>query len=196
MAEQGFVKFFGEGINRKEHTFPVLEEVKRAGCHWACTFPKSKKPRMVHDGAIMFMGRLVAHPNDTLIFGRAIGMQYKEGRDDATKAEIKLRDWKTKWPRYVRVHDAEFIQGMLSDGVSLDEMMKELGPNSFTSTKRNLLAGKGNTNPRTAFSQQAAVELTPEAIVWMNERLEGCFANHGKISPEELAKLDWPKVKL
>ena len=192
-AEQGFVKFFGEGTNRVEHSFPVFEEVKRAGCHWACNFPKGKRPRQVRDGAIMFLGRFVARPSDTLIFGRAIGMKHKEGRDDSTEAEIRIHGWKAKWPHYVRVHDAEFIQGTVSDGVSLGELMQELGPHSFSSTQRNLKAGHGNTNPRAAYRQQAAVELTQEAISWLNCRLEECFALHGKISPAVLAKLDWPE---
>jgi hypothetical protein len=195
IAEQGFVKFFGEGINREVPSLPVLEEVKSSGSHWACTYPTTKRPRQVRDGAIMFMARLVK-PEDILIFGRGIGLQYKEGRDDASAADIKRRDWKAKWSRYVRVHDAEFVNGTLSNGISLNELMSELGADAFASTKRNALAGQGNTNPRTALMQKAAVELTPMAISWMNDRLDRSFANNGKISQDELAKLDWPNIKL
>jgi hypothetical protein len=42
------------------------------------------------------------------------------------------------------------------------------------------------------FSQQPAVELTAEAMVWLNQRLDSCLEQHGKISPDSLAKLDWP----
>jgi hypothetical protein len=94
------------------------------------------------------------------------------------------------------VHDAEFVNGTLSDGVSLNALMNELGADAFASTKRNALAGQGNTNPRAALMQQAAVELTPMAISWMNDRLDRSFANNGKLSPDELAKLDWPNIKL
>ena len=144
----------------------------------------------------MFMARLVKHPTDILIFGRGIGMQYVEGRDDASPSDIEKRPWKAKWSRYVRVHNVEFVSGTLSNGVSLNELMQELGSNSFAPTKRNALARQGNTNPRTAFNQQAAVELTPEAISWLNERVDQTLATNGKISPAELAKLDWPKIKL
>jgi hypothetical protein len=92
----------------------------------------------------------------------------------------------------VRVHDVEFIEGKLSDGVSLNELIKRFGPDSFASTKRNALARSGNTNPRRALSQQPAVELTPEAITWMNQRLDHCFKSLGKISFAALTKLDWP----
>lgn len=191
-ADQGFVKFFGEGHNRENPELAVIEEVKRAGCHWACSYPRGKRPRQVRDGAVMFMGRLVRNPVDTLIFGRAIGMKYVEGRDDATQAEIDRRDWKAKWPRYIRVHDAEFINGKLSDGISLAELMDRFGAESFAPTSRHARAGVGNTNPRTAFSQQPAVELTPIAISWLNAQLGKAMKKHGKISPAELAGLDWP----
>jgi hypothetical protein len=194
-AEQGFVKFFGEGHNREVQSHQVLDEVKSSGAHWACTYPTTKKPRKVRDGAIMFMARIVK-PSDILIFGRGIGLQYREGRDDATRADIKLRDWKAKWSRYIRVHDVKFVNGTLAEGVSMNELMEELGSDSFASTRRHALAGKGNTNPRSAFNQQAAVELTPMAIAWLDERLNQSFAENGEISPDVLATLDWPKVKL
>jgi hypothetical protein len=193
-AEQGFVKFFGEGKNRELPSRLVLDEVKSSGAHWACTYPTTKRPRQVRDGAIMFMARLVK-PNDILIFGRGIGLQYREGHDDATLADIKLRNWKAKWSRYIRVHDAKFVNGDLANGVSLNELMDELGSDAFASTQRHALEGKGNTNPRTAFSQQAQVELTSEAISWLEGRLQRCFDRDGKISPDELAMLDWPKIK-
>jgi len=36
------------------------------------------------------------------------------------------------------------------------------------------------------------VELSPEGIAWMTEQLERAFAQHGKLSRDELKKLDWP----
>jgi hypothetical protein len=74
--------------------------------------------------------------------------------------------------------------------------MGELEGNAFAATKRNALSKKGNTNPRRAFNQQAAVELTPEAISWLDERLERSFDTYGQISKAELATLDWPTIKL
>src|SRR5262249_9128796 len=48
-APRAFVKFFGEGHNRAEHSMLVFDEVQRSGCHWACTYPKNKRPRQVED---------------------------------------------------------------------------------------------------------------------------------------------------
>ena len=36
---QAFVKFLGEGANRVPLDFPTVEEIDRAGCHWALAYP-------------------------------------------------------------------------------------------------------------------------------------------------------------
>jgi hypothetical protein len=193
-APKAFVKFFGESDDRTEHASPVIHEIERSGCHWACTYPKNKRPRRVEDGAIMFMGRLVRAPTDTIIFGRAVGLRHQDGRDDATPPDIKLRPWKEKWPHYVRVHHREFVAGTLENGVSLFELMDALGSNAFEATKRNAADGSGNTNPRRALMQQAAVELSAEGFAWLNAKLEEAFAKFGKVPAAELNQLDQPNL--
>jgi hypothetical protein len=196
-APQSFVKFFGEGNYRVSLDMAVLDEVDGTGCHWACTYPKNKRPRQVEDGAVMFMGRMVGNPNDIIIYGRAIGLRHVEGRDEATPEEInyKDRDWKKDWPIYIRVHHAEFVAGTLANGIRLSDLMDELKSDSFISTQTNARNGNGNTNPRSACRQKAAMPLTKEAFAWLNQRLEQAFARHGKLTPAELEKLDWPKVR-
>jgi hypothetical protein len=194
-AGQAFVKFFGEGDNRLIHTEAILEEVDSAGCHWACTYPDGKRPRAPKDGAIMFMARTMKEPHDIVVFGRAVGMKHVEGRDDATKDDIERRSWKKFWPHYIRVHHAEFMAGSFENGVSLNALMDELGAYAFAPTKKNLKKGLGNTNPRRAYSQQAAVELSEEGLAWVREKLELAFEKYGKIPQEELDKLDWPEIE-
>ena len=94
--------------------------------HWAAGYPTSKRPRNVKDNAVIFMGRLTRDPNDIRVFGWAIGMQHKRGRDDATLADIELRPWKEQWSRYIRVDRAEFVAGTMMNGVSLNELMDTL----------------------------------------------------------------------
>lgn len=192
--EQAFVKFFGRGDFRAERSMPVMDEVVRSGCHWACTYPKTKRPRNVRDGAVMFMGRMVKEPADILIFGRAIGLKHVEGRDDASPKEIKDRPFKEKWSRYVRVYNVEFLAGPLGNGISLNSMMKALGANSYLSTQRNAKKGSDKTNPRRAYLRQAAVELTPQAAGWINDRLQDAFDRFGTLPAVELAALDQPAI--
>lgn len=193
-APQSFVKFLGEGDNRVALDFPTMEEIRRAGCHWAVAYPASKRPTGVQDGAVIFIGRLTKEPNDIRVFGRAIAMRHVPGRDDATPADIALRKWKKTWPRYVRVHHAEFLRGPMDNGVSLNALMDELKARSFAATLRNARKGEGNTDPRKAYRQQAAVELSAEGAAWLVEKLEAAFLQHGRVAPAELASLDWPAV--
>jgi len=191
-ARQAFVKFLGEGDNRVPLSFTTIEEIERAGCHWAVAYPASKRPSGVQEDAIIFIARLTREPNDIRIFGRSVGMKHQPGRDDATASDIALRPWKEKWPRYIRVHHAEFVAGRMENGVSLNELMDTLGADSFAPTQRNTLRGEGNTDPRKAYRQQAAVELSAEGFSWLGERLQAAFDEHGMVPQDTLDQLDWP----
>ena len=192
-GHQAFIKFLGEGHNRARDTFPILNVVRQSECHWAVAYPKDKRPRGLGNGAIVYLGRLVAgDPPDTLIFGRAVGQKHRPGVDDASPAEIKRLDWKKKWPHYVRLSEAEFVAGALSNGVSLNQLMRELGSRSFASTLRNSKKRRGNTDPRKAYMQQAAVELSPAGAAWLDSRLSRALRVHGQISAKVLENLPGP----
>jgi hypothetical protein len=195
-APQFFVKFLGEGDNRVDLDSQTLNEIERAGCHWAVAYPASKRPTSVEDGAEIFIGRLTKDPNDIRVFGRAIAMRYVPGRDDATPADIAVRSWKQTWPRYVRVHHAEFVSGSMRNGVSLGELMDALKAQAFAATQRNATRRTGNTDPRKAYRQQAAVKLSSGGARWLRDRLEAAFTRHGKVTPAQLGSLDWPSVPI
>ena len=188
-ADQAFVKFLGEGHNRVPVCLPTIEEIEAAGCHWAVAYPATRRPRRVEDGAVMFIARLTDEP-DIRIFGRAISMKYHPGRDDASPEDIELRPWKEKWSRYIRVHHAEFVAGTIANGISLNELMCELKSDSFASTQRNAARDTGNTNPRRAYGQQPAVELSSQAIAWLGERLQAAFDEHGRVPQDTLDQID------
>jgi HKD family nuclease len=195
-ARQAFVKFLGEGNNRVSLSFSTIEEIKRAGCHWAVAYPASKRPSGVKDDAVIFIARLTQDPNDIRIFGRAIGMKHEPGRDDATPEDIALRSWKAKWPRYIRVHHADFVAGTMANGISLNDLMATLGTDSFVPTQRNAARGEGNTDPRRAYRQQAAVELSREGLFLLNEQLQSAFDAHGKVPQDTLDDFDWPVLPI
>jgi hypothetical protein len=194
-AGQAFVKIFGEASNRLEQTAPVFGEVDRSGSHWACTYPNGKRPRQAREGDVMYMGRLVRGPNDIMIFGRAIALRrHLEGLDDATEADLARRPWKTDWPHYVRVHGAEFVDGTMREGISLNALMDALAANAFAKTQENAAAETGNVNPRRTYSQQPAVRLSLQGAEWIGTRLEHAFRRHGMIQKATLETLDWPDV--
>jgi hypothetical protein len=193
-ARQGFVKFLGTSSDRVPLSFPTIKEVEAAGCHWAVCYPAKGRPAGVQDGAVIYISRLTRSPNDIRVFGRATGLRHLPGRDDATPEDIARRPWKQTWPRYIRVHHAEFVAGTMVNGVSLNALMEALGPDSFGPTQRNAARSQGNTDPRRAYRQKPAVELTGQGLAWLDDQLEVAFAAHGNVPADDLTKLDWPEI--
>jgi len=187
----GFVKFFGQASNRSPRARPVIDAVRTSGSHRICTYPRGRRPRAVRDGDVMFMGHLVSGPNDIRVYGRAIASAYEEGRDDAGAEDIARRPWLERWPHFIRVRDLEFVNGMLGDGVSLAELMDELGAYAFGPTAENADRGVGNVDPRQSIRQAAAVRLTEAGTSWLNEELERAFRKFGRVRAEEVEGLDW-----
>lgn len=190
-AEQCFVKFFGRASERSPLSVSVLDEVNSSASHWALSYPTTKPPRNVKNGALMFIARMVK-PNDISIYGRGIATAYRPGLDDATPGDILAREWKERWSRYIRVSQTEFINGTLGDGISLGELMHELGPMSFARSKARSLSGERNISLRMVYAKQAQVELTPEAAGWLNDRLNRTFERMGRITAEALDDLIHP----
>jgi hypothetical protein len=122
----------------------------------------------------MYMTRLVA-PNDAMVYGRAIAVAHVRDVDDASPADIEKRPWKAKWPHYVRVHHAEFVDGSLRNGVSLAAMIAQLGPLIFEATKRNTAQGAGNRDPRRSLMQKPAMRLSDEGADLLDGLLEAAF---------------------
>lgn len=181
---QAFLKFFGTAGNRLDPSESVADVVESSGCNWACTYPPNKRPRQVQDGDTIFMGRL-CNNGDLLIFGRAVGRQHRPGIDEATAEEIEDRSWKSDWPIYVRVHSGRFLNGRLADGVSLREMMRALGSDTYMSTQRNAVRGRGNTIPSRSMMQKAHMQLSAKASEWLSQRLEESFRRHGELDLSE-----------
>lgn len=181
---QWFVKFTGTAKDRAARSWPIRE----AGHTYQKACYDSRPPTGVKEGAVMFLSRLVADPNDIIIFGRAIAHAHVPGQDVATAEEILDRPWKKNWPYKIRLRDVEFIRGTLSLGVSLNDLMDELGAESFRSTSENAARGHGNTDPRRAYLRQGRVELTPRAAAWLSERLDARLREHDRLPLSELVR--------
>jgi hypothetical protein len=186
-----FVKFFGQGSNRSPRDRAVVDAVATSGSHRICTYPRGRRPRAVRDGDVMFMGHLVSGPNDIRVYGRAVARAYEEGRDDAGAEDIARRPWLERWPHFIRVHDMQFVEGTLGDGVSLGELMDELGAYAFGPTAENADRGVGNVDPRQSIRQAAAVRLTEAGTSWLQEELELAFRRFGRVRAETVQGLDW-----
>jgi len=194
ISSQAFVKFFGKANDRADPSKPVIKEIERTGSHWALSYPNGKRPRQPETGDVMFISTLVGPQQDMLVYGRAIAYRHQPGRDDASADDIRRIGWKNKWGRYIRVRDPEFVDGTLANGISFNQLMAELGSDSFASTAANTRAGEGNTDPRKSVMQKAHMLLSESGATWLNTKFYQTVAKHGRIQTAELEKLHWPDL--
>ncbi len=184
---QYVVKFFALSTDRWSIGTSVREAVVDSGCYWACTYPEKLRPRNIQDGALVFMAFLT-DDGDIRIFGQGLAQSYRDLVDDATPEDIQDRGWKAKWPRYIRVRNTHFFDGILGQGVSLKELRAVHGVFSFTRTAERFAAGEENINPANSIRQKPDVKLTPEAAAWLMAQLDSLYAKHGVINGVELQR--------
>jgi hypothetical protein len=189
-SRQAFVKFAGRGHERAELSVAVLDEIRRSGAFMFGSYPtRSGHPTRVKDGDTLFMSRMV-EDGDMRIIGRAIAIAHDPERDVATAAQISHRRWLRQWGHLVCVHHPKFVAGTLANGVSLDDLVEELGPLAFASTKKRLRAGeKNNIQTRRIFSQKPDARLSEEGFAWMTEQFEAALAQHGSIPDARISRL-------
>ena len=194
-ADEGqvFVKFHGVRGDPAPLSTTTLQELEGAACHRVLAYPTGKRPRIVREGDLMFIARLTKDDSFSRIFGRAIAVTHQPGREDATPADIERRAWMGQWRHFVRVEHAEFVQGTLANGISLRQLIDELGTDSFVTTQERAARGATNINPALSVRQQPAVRLTQQAREWLGERLQATFDEHGMVPPNVLDRLDWPE---
>jgi hypothetical protein len=192
ISTQAFVKFLGKTDDRADLADAVSDQVIWSEANWAVSYPNGKRPRKPKTGDVMFLGRMVHSPNDTIIFGRAIAYKHEPDRDDATVADKKRCTWRNEWPHYIRLRDPEFIDGSLHDGLSLKELMSEFKSQSFVSTSENARLGRGNVDPSMSIRQKPDVRLSTRAGNWLNAKFYEAVKKHGRVPLTELKNLYWP----
>ena len=195
-ASQAFVKFFGVGTakGRIDLSDRVIDIVRIQECHRVLAYPTGFHPRQVQDGDVVFISRMTKNPNDHRIFGWAIATKHRDGLDEATDEDITRCPWRKEYGSYIRVDEegfeAEFLDGTMGAGVSLYDLMKVLGSDSFASTQRNASAGKGNTDPRKSIARKPHIQLSEKGFAWLTDKLQEAFAKHGKITLNDIEESD------
>lgn len=188
-SRQAFVKFAGRGNDRAELTVAVLDEIRRSGAFMFGSYPtRSGHPTRVNDGDTLFMSRMT-EDGDMRIIGRAVAIAHDAERDVATADQTARRPWLQQWGYLVCVHHPKFIAGTLANGVSLDDLVEEVGPLAFVSTKKRLRAGEKDIQTRRIFSQKPDAALSEEGFGWMTEQFEAALAQHGSVPDAQVSGL-------
>lgn len=184
-----YIKFFGKADNRVELDFPIKTEIERALCHYACGFPKNKKPRQVNDGDIIYMARMTENPNDYAIFGKATALKFKDGRDIASDIEIQEREWKRKWSAYLRVEKPIFLNGFMGNGILLSDLVNKFEYDSFPSTRKRYDNGERDIVVNRSLMRKAYIGITHNAANWLDQQFEDALRITGKVSDNFLKNL-------
>ena len=189
-SQRAWIKFAGRGNDRAPLSDLILDEIDRSGAFMFCSYPRSARPRRVQDGDTIFLSRMTHAPNDMRIIGRSIAVEHDEDHDVATPAQIAHREWLSTWPNLIYVHNCEFIDGQLSNGISLNELMTALGPACFQRTLERDQAGETGVNPRSSIMRKPDVLLSGEGFAWLTHEIEAALARHGRFSEERLNELE------
>lgn len=181
-AENYFCKFSASSSDRPSGTKLVEDWIKDCDFTIGGFYPKNKRPRIVRDGDVMFPAVLCADPRDIFVIGRAYALKYVEGDDDATETDkaAQYKDWKNKWPHFIRFRDGEYLDGAISAGVSLNALMAKFGSDSFVTSRVRAKKDSGFA-PQKSLRQQAAVRVTYEAAQWINAQLDARFLSLGTV---------------
>ncbi|WP_162926878.1 phospholipase D family protein [Flavobacterium psychrotrophum] len=167
-----FIKFYGKGNNRASWDKDVIDEVTRAHCHFAVTFPTGLgRPIRYNEGDVVYMARMI-HNEEYAIFGRAIARKHNRLRDVASPEDIAKIDWKVDYPIYIRVHSGEFLNTTFGNCPKMGALMTELGYECFKGTKNSYKRGKENINPRLSLMRKPDIWLSEEGAYWVEQKFQ------------------------
>ena len=200
-----FVKFYGASKFRKSSAIQVNKIIKVTHCHYAATFPKFKndsRPKRYNDGDVIYMAQMT--DDGYRIFGKAVAKKHNRKRDIANVSDVEALkkdilsepeiengdpNWRVHYCIYIRIYSSEFINTKLCNTPNLNNLIDELGPNSFMSTYKNKKSGVGNTNPKKSIMQKADIALSPIGAEWLEEKFNTALQEYGVISDEYINTL-------
>lgn len=181
LSKRHYVKFIGAAWRRVPATTSSKQVIEDSLCHYAVSFGTHKRPLGVADGDTIYISRMTEFPSDFKVFGKAQAYSFVAERDHSTKREQKERPWKKMWPWYLRLKSPVFIDANLEDCPSLYELIRDLDYTSFPSTVRRFKDGERAIKPFNSLKQQAKIELTPQAVEWLESRFQGAIKTFGKV---------------
>lgn len=183
---RAYVKFIGSANNRVPGRTLVRQIIRDTLCDRAVGFSPNRAPTAFRDGDIVYIARMTDNPNDLIIFGRGIAIEYDAKLHRATKDEIKKGIWNAGWPCLLHLRDTEFVDASLDDCISLRGVMGELGYLTLSSTERNFAWNQNypeehprNVDPHLAVPRQAGLYLASVGHQHVERALVDLFSQHG-----------------
>ena len=188
-----YMKFFGSDApgGRANRNYQVRDEIIRSECHCVAGF--SRKPLTFKADDTFYMGRMVNHPNDYIVFGKGIvAAPFQLLRDKATASDIDRINFRGKWPYYIQLINTVFINGPISNGITIESLIKEHQRNAFV----NAVGLAPHQSIRTLFMKKAYVELTQDATTWLDAEFSNRMTIHGTVDQNYLREAPKPENAL
>jgi len=159
MNRQAFVDYLGTEENRLPLETATADAIKGYeekrngfGIWWAGN---------VYKDDIIYIARLTPDPKDIRVIWRGVCAHDRLHRLGGAESEITL----------IYTHKAKLVKGTLENGVSLGELVDELGEKAFAPTERSEWVGGGGTSPYLMYPNQPGVKLSECGFSWLEERL-------------------------
>jgi len=132
-----WLKFEGfSDDKRAKNTEPLNINLTQQN-YYRTHFPK--RPIGLKNGDIIFVARNSWDSNEEktpMVYGYGIVKAFNDN-NIATEEEKRINENYYRWPYYIHIENFKYIKGSLIDGVSLLDMYKEIGNNSYPSTRNS-----------------------------------------------------------
>jgi hypothetical protein len=135
-----WLKFVGTGDDRYVPTEKYSPERLNRNGKNVTSFPRN--PRSIEDMDFIYLSALSWDKNGVatpMIVARANTLGFKV-ENVATEEDCKQYKWMSEYPYYVEIYDIEILNTEISNCISLDRLIRELGCDLYPSTQRKQLS--------------------------------------------------------
>lgn len=134
-----WIKFEGYSDSKRTPNDDPISITLDSNNYYRTYFPKKKKPTGFKDGDIIFIAKNSWDKNgepSPMIFGYGFTKKFKE-ENIVSNEEKEQNPVFKRWPYFINVENFRFIRTTLKDGISLLDLYKDIGSDTFpTSQKR------------------------------------------------------------
>ena len=170
-----WLKFEGYSDDRRTRNDEPMNVVLNERGFYRTHSPKNKKPTGYKDGDIIFIARNSWDRNGEptpIIYGYGITHKFSE-KNCISEEEQALNENHRRWPYYIYVEKFKYINTTLFDGISLLDLYREIGSDTFPGAKKR----NSNFNElKKVHSQKDKLKITDEAknylLSELNARIE------------------------
>ncbi len=173
-----WLKFEGDAKDRYDGNNLYLPTYVDEISSYATFFPANRKPTGIKQNAFIYIAVLTTDNsgrNTPVIIARARTNGYEEG-NIATDYMIAQNQWMSIWPNYVRLHNIESLNCNCADGISLMDMLAEVGTSSYPGSKGT---SKSLAELSTIHYQKDKLRITEDCMEYLDKRFNELAKKYG-----------------